>query len=82
MSSRWRYGYHTVLIHRCVQGRTLYMRDKFGEDRSMCVGVIRTSCFMAKDQNWRRCHAHTVLVIKKAFDNFSSPMCDNGCERV
>ena len=60
VSSRWRYGYHTVLIHRRVQGGTLYMRDQFGEDQSMCVGVIRTSCCMAKDRNVWRCHAHTV----------------------
>ena len=32
VSSGWRYGYDTVLMHRRIQGDTLYMHKKFGVD--------------------------------------------------
>ena len=46
-----------VLMHRCVQGGTLYMHDEFGVDGTVSVGVIRTSCFMAKHRNCPHSHA-------------------------
>ena len=65
MSSRWRCVFDAVLMHRCVQGGTLYMHDEFGVDRTMSVGVIRTSCLMAKHRNCPHCHAQQEEVIKK-----------------
>ena len=65
MSSRWRYVYDTVLMRRCVQGGALYMHDEFGVDQTMPVGVIRTSCFMAKHRNCLHSHAQQEEVIKK-----------------
>ena len=46
MFSGWHYGCDTVLTHRCIQGKTLYMFDQLGVDGKVYVGVIRTSCFM------------------------------------
>ena len=65
MSTRWRYGADTVLMHRCVQGGTLYIHDEFGVDRTMSVGVIRTSCLMAKHRNCPHSYAQQEEVIKK-----------------
>ena len=65
MSSRWRCVYEAVLMHRCVQGGTLYMCDQFGVGGTMSVGVIRTSCFMAKHRNCLHSHAQQEEVIKK-----------------
>ena len=39
MSSGWRYGYDTVLMHRCIQGETLYTCDQFGVDGKMYVAL-------------------------------------------
>ena len=47
LSSGWRYGYDTVLMHTCVQGETLYMCDQLGVDGNVYVGVIRTCCIVA-----------------------------------
>ena len=51
VSSGWGNGYDTVLMHRCFQGQTHYMCDHFGVNGKVYVGIIRTSCFIAKHQN-------------------------------
>ena len=65
MYSRWRCVFDTVLMHRRVQGGTLYIHDEFGVDGTMSVGVIRTSFFMAKHRNCPHSHAQQEEVIKK-----------------
>ena len=40
-----------ILMHRCIQGNTLYMYEQFGVDEKLYVEVIRNSCSMAKHLN-------------------------------
>ena len=60
MSSAWRYGYDAVLMHRRVQGNTLYMCEQFGVDGKLHVEVIRTSCFMVEDENGLHYHVNQM----------------------
>ena len=82
MSSRWRYGYHTVLMHRRVQGGTLSMCDEFGVDQTMSVGVIRIIWYVARHRNSSRRHGNQELRREKAIDIFSSPMSEDDSARI
>ena len=48
VSSGWRYGYDIVLMHRRIQGNTLYKCEECGVDGILYIEVVKTSCFMAK----------------------------------
>ena len=49
-----------LLMHRRIQGDTLYMYEQFNVDGKLYVEVLRTSCFMTKQQNGPYHHAHQV----------------------
>ena len=53
LSSQWRYGYDTALMHRGIEVDIIYMCDEFGVHGTwkLYVEVIRTWCFMAKHEN-------------------------------
>ena len=70
LSTWWRRGCDTVLMHRLIQDDTFYMCEKCGADRKLHVEVIRTSCFMAKDGNWPHHHAHHVWRWQKLLITF------------
>ena len=42
VSSGWRYGYDTGLMHRYIQDDSVYIPEKFGGDGKLCVEGIRT----------------------------------------
>ena len=56
VSSGWRSGYDTVLMHRSIQGNSLYIPERFGRDSKLYKEVMRTWCFMAKI--FLACHWH------------------------
>ena len=60
VSSRWRYGYGTILMERCIQGDTLYMCEQFDVDGKFYIEVIRSWWFMVKHQNGQYHHTHQV----------------------
>ena len=58
--SGWHYGYDTDLMHRCIQGNSLYIPERFGVEGELYVEVTRTWCSMAKDWNWLHRHNQQV----------------------
>ena len=48
------------LMHRRIQGDTLYMCEQFGVNGTLYFYVMRTSCFMAKPRNGPHHHTHQV----------------------
>ena len=48
MSSGWRYDDDTVLMHRYIQGDSLYIPERFGVEGELYVEVTKTLFFMAK----------------------------------
>ena len=70
MSSRWRCVYEAVWMHRCVRGGILYIHDDFGVDRTMSVGVIGTSCLMAKRRHSPRHHGDQERRAEKLLITF------------
>ena len=66
VSSRWRYQYDTVLMHRGIQGDIIYMYDEFGVHGKLYVEVKRTWCFMAKHENGSH-HDTTIFDIGESF---------------
>ena len=70
VSSRWHYGYDTVLMHGGIQGDIVYMCDKFGVQFvwKLYGEVIGTWCFMAKHENgW---HHDTHYVCRRLLITF------------
>ena len=72
VTSRWYYGYDTVLIHGGIQGDTVNICDEFDEDGKLYVEVIRTSCFMVKHENGPHHDTHLVWRRRKLLITFHS----------
>ena len=70
VSSGWRYGYDTVLMHRYIQGDSLYIPERFGVAVKLYVEVRGTWCFTAKDLNGQHHHRQQVWCSIKIFITF------------
>ena len=60
----------TVLMHRYIQGDSLYIPERFGVEGELYVEVTRTWCFMAKDLNWPHHHGQQVWCRRKLLTGF------------
>lgn len=66
VSSGWRYWSDTVLMQRRIRGNNLYMCEQYGVDGKLYVGVMMSSCFMAKSGNgWQHRHAQQEALRRK-----------------
>ena len=70
VSSGWRYGCDTGLMHWYIQGDSLYIPEKFGGDGKLYVEVRGTWCFMARDLNGRHHHSQQIWRRRKLFITF------------
>ena len=70
VSSGWGYDDDTVLMHRYIQGDSLYIPERFGVEGELYVEVTRTWCFMAKDLNWPHYHSQEVWRRQKLLTGF------------
>ena len=57
---KWVAGYDTVLMHRYIQGDSLYIPDRFGVHGKLYIEVTMTWYFTFKYLNWLHHHAHWV----------------------
>ena len=70
VSSGWHCDDDTVLMHRYIQGDSLYIPERFGVEGELYVEVTRTWCFMAKDLNWPHHHGQQVWCRRKLLTGF------------
>ena len=72
MSSGWCYGHKTVLLHRHIQGDTLYMCNPSGVNGKLYVEVTYKDLMLyGEAMKWTAAPQPPGTTKAKAFDNFS-----------